>query len=124
MNWLILAIAAALLAGIFILKRASLLPAAKAQQLLQQGASIVDVRETTEFAAGHLPGAVNIPLGTLKSELPRRFPDKNQVLLLHCLSGMRSGIARRQLRSLGYQNAYNIGSYARAESVVGETRRK
>jgi len=43
-------------------------------------------------------------------------------LLLHCLSGGRSGIARGQLRSLGYPNAFNLGSFARAEKIVRSAR--
>lgn len=38
--------------------------------------------------------------------------DKNQILLLHCLSGTRSGMAKTKLKSLGYANVLNLGSYA------------
>jgi len=51
-------------------------------------------------------------------------PDKNQVLLLHCLSGTRSGIAKRQLKSMGYQNVFNLGSYGRAGKILGDARGK
>jgi rhodanese-related sulfurtransferase len=61
-------------------------------------------------------------LGELRESLPRRVKDKNQVLLLHCLSGGRSGIARGQARSLGYSNVFNLGSYARAEKIVRSVR--
>jgi rhodanese-related sulfurtransferase len=45
-------------------------------------------------------------------------PDKNQELMLHCLSGMRSGVARRQLRAMGYTRVFNLGSYHRARKIV------
>ena len=89
-----------------------------ARKHLAAGALVIDVRSPEEFRSGHVPGAINIPLGELRESLPGRVTDKNQVLLLHCLSGGRSGIARRQLRSLGYPNVFNLGSYARAERVV------
>lgn len=78
----------------------------------------MDVRNPSEFSSGHVPGAMNVPLGNLSNEAPRRFRDKNQLLLLHCLSGTRSGIARGQLKTMGYNNVFNLGSYRRAEQIV------
>jgi rhodanese-related sulfurtransferase len=46
--------------------------------------------------------------------------DKNQALLLHCQSGVRSGVARKKLIALGYPNAFNLGSYGRAMQIVNE----
>ena len=104
---------------VFVLKRMSFVSPETARQHLQQGALVVDVRSAGEYEGGHLPGAVNIPLGELRENLPRRVKDKNQFVLLHCLSGTRSGIAQRQLKSLGYQNVFNLGSYGRAKKIVG-----
>ena len=118
MDWKILLIIALILVGFYALKRASFVSASTARQLLLQGAVVVDVRSAAEFNSRHLPGAINIELGDVMAEVPRRFPDKSQFLLLHCLSGGRSGIARQQLRSMGYQNVHNLGSYGRAESIV------
>ncbi len=107
------------LAVIIGLKWLGLVSAKTARMYLKQGALVVDVRTAAEFKAGHLADAVNIPLDELPDSLPRDIPDKNQVLLLHCLSGTRSGIARRILNSLGYQNVFNLGSLARARKIVG-----
>ncbi len=85
------------MAAFFILKRVSFVSAEAAQKLLRQGALVIDVRSHEEFQEGCLPGAINIPLGELRDGLPRRMKDKSQPLLLHCLSGGRSGIARGQL---------------------------
>jgi len=120
MDWKILLIIACIIIGLFAIKRMSLVSADKARQLLKQGAVVIDVRNPGEFNSGHVPGAINIPLGEIRSEVPRRFPDKNRALLLHCLSGGRSGMARQQLRSLGYADAYNLGSYSRAEAIVNK----
>jgi phage shock protein E len=78
----------------------------------------LSLRSPGEFNAGHLPGALNLPLGSLAEELPGRVLDKNQVVLLHHVSGTRSGLARRQLVLLGYRNVFNLGSYGRAERIV------
>ncbi len=122
MDWKVLIVVVCVVAAFLALKRLSFVPAGRAPELLRQGPMVIDVRNPGEFNSGHLPGAVNIPLGELSSELPRRVPDKNKVLLLHCLSGARSGIARQQLKKLGYLNAYNLGSYGRAEAIVKQAR--
>ena len=57
-------------------------------------------------------------LDDIEVSLPRRVRDKNQALLLHCQSGMRSGVAKKKLKALGYANAFNLGSYGRAAQIV------
>ena len=118
MDWTVLIVAALVLVGFFALKRASFVPAEVARQHLQAGALVVDVRSPDEFQGGHLPNAINIPLGRLREELPRQVPDQSRVLLLHCLSGTRSAVARQQAKRLGYPNVFNLGSYGRAENLV------
>ena len=118
MNVTVWLIVAAVLIALFALKRMSFLKADKARQFLHEGALVVDVRSPGEFGSAHLPGAINIPLGDLSAEAPRRFPDKTRVLLLHCVSGARSGIGTRELKKLGYSNVFNLGSYRRAEQIV------
>ncbi len=120
MNWTTALVMGLALALIFILKRSGQISSKQAVEYLKSGALIVDVRSSGEFRSRHLPAALNIPLGEVENALPRRIRDKKQVLLLHCQSGMRSGIAVRKLKSLGYVNAYNLGSYARAASIAGK----
>jgi phage shock protein E len=76
------------------------------------------VRTAGEFVAGHLPIAVNLPAGEIETSVTRRVKDKDQVLLLHCQSGARSSIAKKKLKSLGYLNTFNLGSYDRASHIV------
>ena len=76
------------------------------------------MRTPGEFQAGCVAKAINIPLSDLGDSLPRRVSAKNQVLLLHCLSGTRSGMAKRQLKRMGYSNVHNLGSLGRAQSIV------
>jgi phage shock protein E len=102
-----------------LLKRMSLVSTATAHEWLSKGALIIDVRSEGEFQARHLPGAISIPLGRLGDEIARRAPDKEQAILLHCLSGTRSGMAKAQLKRMGYHNVFNLGSYGRAAGIVG-----
>ena len=118
MIWII----AGVIAAVLVFKRMSFISPDDARKFLRQGALVVDVREAGEYRGEHLPKAVNIPLGELWSSLPRLVTDKNQVLLLHCLSGTRSGIAKRQLKGMGYANVFNLGSYGRAEKILSGAR--
>jgi rhodanese-related sulfurtransferase len=118
MNWSFVLAIGLVLVVIIALKRLGLVSAKAARMHLKQGALVVDVRSAAEFRASHLPEAVNIPLDELPDSLPRSISDKNQVLLLHCLSGMRSGMAKRMLKGMGYTNAFNLGSYNRARRIV------
>jgi phage shock protein E len=88
---------------------------------LRHGAKVIDVRTEREFASGHLLNVVNIPLGDIQSEIQKAVPNKDQALLLHCLSGGRSGMAVRILRRLGYTKVFNLGSYKRAEQILQES---
>jgi rhodanese-related sulfurtransferase len=121
MHWSYILFAGLVLAGILFLKRLAWLSAQAARARLQDGALLVDVRSADEFKARHLPGALNLPLSDLAEQAPRRLPDKNRVLLLHCLSGTRSSLARRALNGMGYPNVFNLGSYGRAQRIVKGT---
>ncbi len=121
MNWIPIIVVVAVFTGFFLLKRMSLVSPDTAKHLLAQGALVIDVRSPDEFRSGPIPGAFNLPLDTLAQELPRRVPDKNQPLLLHCLSGTRSAMARRQLCGMGYAHVFNLGSYGRARRIVSGT---
>ncbi len=122
MSWSSILIAGLVLAVMLGLKRLGLVSAGTARKYLKEGALVVDVRSAQEFKARHLSMTMNIPLGELQTSLPRRVSDKNQVLLLHCLSGTRSGVARRALKAMGYANAFNLGSLARAQKIIGNAR--
>ena len=122
-KWLMLLIVAAVLLAVFTLKGAALMSAEKAREHLKDGALLIDVRTVEEFKTQHLANAVNIPLNEIKEAVPRRVKDKSRVLLLHCRSGRRSGIAEAELRSIGYTNAFNVGSYEQARKIVDGDKR-
>jgi len=115
-TWIILALA---VAAFLVYKRLTLVRPDTAREWLKQGAKVIDVRSEGEFRGGHLPRAINIPLGQLSAEIGRLAPDKDQPLLLHCRSGTRSGMGKRTLQKLGYRHVFNLGSYGRAKQILG-----
>ena len=119
-TWLILGGA---VAGFLLLKRLTLVRPEAARAMLENGARVIDVRSEGEYQERHLPGAVNVPLGRLRDGIARHAPDKEQALLLHCLSGGRSGMGKSMLRKMGYRNAFNLGSYGRAEKILAAQRK-
>ncbi|MFP5276808.1 MAG: rhodanese-like domain-containing protein [Acidobacteriota bacterium] len=116
-NWLI---AAVIIVAFFVLRRIGQISAKAAREHLKNGAVVIDVRSPGEFAGGHLPQALNMPVDQVETLVPRRVKDRSQVLLLHCQSGMRSGVAKKKLQALGYRNAFNLGSYGRAARIVAD----
>ncbi len=72
-------------------------------------AIILDVREASEYAEGHIPGARLLPLGTVEAEAETALPHKDAVLLVYCRSGRRSKMAAEILAALGYSAVYEFG---------------
>lgn len=79
--------------------------------LVEQGALVVDVRTTGEFASGHIQGAINIPYDVIADEIQKHDADKSHPIIVYCHSGSRSGAAKRSLLNAGYTNVINGGSY-------------
>jgi sulfur-carrier protein adenylyltransferase/sulfurtransferase len=76
---------------------------------LNDGVAIVDVRETEEWDAGHLPGAKHVPRGYLESRIEGAVPDRAQRVVLYCASGNRSALAAKTLRDdLGYEHVESM----------------
>jgi phage shock protein E len=121
MDWSTILIVAVIIALFLVVKQLGQVSKASALNYLKEGARVIDVRSPGEFESGHLPNALNLPLGELREQAARLLPDKEQVLLLHCLSGTRSGMGRRILKRMGYAKVFNLGSYGRAERIVRES---
>lgn len=83
---------------------------AAAVRLLDAGkATAVDVREPDEYAAGHIPGAVLLPVDQVGALAAERMPDKEAMWLVYCRTGRRSAEALVKLDALGYANLYDLG---------------
>ena len=71
-------------------------------------ALVLDVREPDEFAAGHLPGAVNVPRGMLEFRIGELQPDGDAAILLYCKTSGRAALATQSLHSLGYTQLRSV----------------
>lgn len=77
----------------------------------------IDVRTADEFWQGHLDTAVNIPHDVIASEIGALTTDKNAEIHLYCGTGRRAGMAQQTLKTLGYVNTENAGSYDDLKAV-------
>jgi len=77
-------------------------------------AKLIDVREESEYAAGHVRGAEWIGKGIIERDIESRHPDKNETLYLYCGGGFRSAIAADNLQKMGYRNVVNVDGGWRA----------
>ncbi len=80
------------------------------KEWLDGKALVVDVRTPGEFASGHHPRAVNIPVDQVESRL-KEFGDKSQPIVVYCASGVRSSRAKQTLESAGYSSVINAGGF-------------
>jgi len=71
-------------------------------------ATVIDVREESEWAAGHIQGAEYLGRGVLERDIEQRVPDKNTELILYCGGGFRSALAADNLQKMGYTNVASM----------------
>ncbi len=71
-------------------------------------ARLIDTREESEFAAGHVKGAEWIGKGVIERDIEAKHPDKNEPLYLYCGGGFRSALAADNLQTMGYTQIYNV----------------
>jgi rhodanese-related sulfurtransferase len=88
------------------------------KEAIAAGAALIDVREVSEYEAGHIPGAVNVPLRTLAENLDKIPTD--MPVFVYCASGHRAALALSSLRVLGYDNVKAFSPSWKAWSAAGE----
>jgi rhodanese-related sulfurtransferase len=86
------------------------------QQIINEGAFLVDVRTPGEFAAGHVKGSENIPLNNITAQLNKLKNKKN--IIVFCQSGGRSSQAKTILEQNGFTNVINGGSWNNVNQFV------
>jgi len=79
-------------------------------QKLKQGQKfhLVDVREESEFAAGHLPDATHLGKGVIERDIEAKIPDTGAQIILYCGGGFRSALAADNLQKMGYTNVWSM----------------
>lgn len=80
------------------------------QRRVEQGEdlTVIDVREREEFVQGHVPGAKFIPRGYLELQVEEQQPDRAKPVVLYCAGGVRSALAARNLKDLGYEKPLSL----------------
>ena len=77
-------------------------------------ARVIDVREESEYARGHVSGAKWLGKGVIERDIEGVFPDHNEPLYLYCGGGFRSALAADNLQKMGYTNVWNVDGGWRA----------
>ena len=75
-------------------------------------ALLVDVRNPSEYSAGHIPGSVNFAMSRILKEAEDAFPDKDRPIFVYCQSGARSARAGKLLDLMGYESVTDLGGIA------------
>ncbi len=70
--------------------------------------TLVDVREESEYAAGHVPGAIHIGKGVMERDVEAKIPDPATEIILYCGGGFRSALAADNLQKMGYTNVISM----------------
>ena len=78
-------------------------------KLIANGAQLVDVRSSAEFARGALPNAINLPLQAIMSA--DKVISREKAVILYCVTGARSSTAKNYLSQMGYDEVYDLGSF-------------
>lgn len=75
---------------------------------------LIDVREESEWAAGHVAGATHLSKGVIERDIDRMIPDTNAKIILYCGGGYRSALAADSIQKMGYTNVESMDGGFRA----------
>jgi rhodanese-related sulfurtransferase len=92
----------------------------EAQEKVANGvATLIDVREESEWEAGHALGAYHIGKGVIERDIEQKVPDKSAELILYCGGGFRSALATDNIQKMGYTNVASMSGGWRAWQAAG-----
>ena len=80
---------------------------------------LVDTREESEWARGHLPGAIHLSKGIVERDIEQKIPDKNAPIVLYCGGGFRSALAGDNIQKMGYTNVISMDGGWRGWNEAG-----
>jgi rhodanese-related sulfurtransferase len=69
---------------------------------------LVDVREESEWNAGHIPGAIHLGKGVIERDIEQKVPETDKEIILYCGGGFRSALAAESLTKMGYTNVISM----------------
>ena len=80
---------------------------------------LVDVREESEWGAGHLPRAMHLGKGVIERDIEQKIPDTSAEIVLYCGGGYRSALAAENLQKMGYTNVWSMNGGFRGWREAG-----
>jgi rhodanese-related sulfurtransferase len=80
---------------------------------------LIDTREDSEWARGHIPGAVHLSKGIIERDIDKTVPDKDATVVLYCGGGYRSALAADNLQKMGYRNVISMDGGWRGWTEAG-----
>jgi rhodanese-related sulfurtransferase len=80
---------------------------------------LVDTREDSEWARGHLPAAIHLSKGIIERDIEQTIPDKSARIVLYCGGGFRSALAADNLQKMGYSNVLSMDGGWRGWTEAG-----
>ena len=83
---------------------------AQKEELMGEGAVLIDVRSPQEYSEGHLDNSINLTVDTIGINIETLVTDKKTKIIVYCRSGNRSATAAQTLINLGYKNVYDLGA--------------
>jgi rhodanese-related sulfurtransferase len=89
------------------------------RKLEKDGARLIDVREESEWAAGHARGAWHLGKGVIERDIEKQIPDKGAEIILYCGGGFRSALSADALQRMGYSNVASMAGGWRAWQANG-----
>ena len=92
---------------------------ARARLAANPKAVLIDVREDSEWAAGHLPKAEHIGKGVIERDIETKIPDTSAEIILYCGGGFRSALAADNLQKMGYTNVISMDGGFRGWKEAG-----
>jgi rhodanese-related sulfurtransferase len=94
---------------------------AELQRMRSEGVShrLIDVREESEWAAGHAAGAEHLGKGVIERDIESKVPDHSETLVLYCGGGFRSALAGDTLQKMGYRHVLSLAGGWRAIQQAG-----
>jgi len=80
---------------------------------------LVDTREDSEWARGHIPGAIHLGKAIIERDIEKAVPDKDATVVLYCGGGYRSALAADNLQKMGYRNVISMDGGWRGWTEAG-----
>ncbi len=80
---------------------------------------LIDCREESEWARGHLPGAIHLCKGVIERDIEKQIPDTQAPIIIYCGGGFRSALAADNLQKMGYRNVLSMDGGWRGWTEAG-----